>query len=428
MTRPHMTNAAVTGTMMATLRARVAVATFAALALAATTSVICACSSDAVGDYYFAFLDRADRTPAPLEVPPGAGVLVDVTGDYLFNIDLGGAGLGEVKLELKVTFDTFTLLTDEDSDGDAGVPIGAIVSGAFRFPDESNDTEPLTTFTDVEVDEFGRMELDLGFVRIEPQRSPIENTAVEVEFKLQVVILDEMRLCGVIDDDTSNVSQPIQILLRGVTFGAQRYESPSDIPTGVASGCPPDFGGEPEPEPDAGTDVGPDVEVDPDADGGLTPPDVDLGDGVRADISGAYWMSVGVAGGALSLNFYVDIIYSESDSGEAAVIGALRHTADDPGAPAIAVFTESVNSNGEFVALVPGLRVPSRLGVVEADVALLGIIRDADFWCGAGAGQVFRPIAIDLDGTRFGAVRLPADFERVSTDATPEFARNSCDE
>ena len=390
------------------------------LTLLALASLVVACGAETPEDTYWDFIDRADRSPPPVEVPEGAGVLLDPTGRYLFNIDLGGTGLGDVLLPLTVTFEDFAYTDASETE--------ATVSGAFRFPEDAPDAEPLATFEDVTINRFGQMALDVGFVRLEPERSPIEDTAVETQFILQTVIVSQAEMCGLVNDEESNVSQPIPIPLRGVTFGGLRYGDQGQQPVDVPTRCPAEIGS---PGTDAGMDAGTDAGM-PDAGGGddtggstLEPPDVELEGGQRANISGTYWMSVGVAGGALALDFLVDVEYYAS--GEfASIDGALRLPDNERGTPAVATFSEPVDENGEFTVVVRDLRAQSSLGEVAADVALRGIILDEDTWCGVAGGEVFDPIPVFLDGTTFGAVRLPGDFPQPPVEEGPANAISAC--
>ena len=89
----------------------------------------------------------------------------------------------------------------------------------------------------------------------------------------------------------------------------------------------------------------------------------------------------------------------------------------DPGQPAIATFSESVDDNGEFTVVIRGLQAESTLGPVEADIALRGIIRDADTMCGAADGTVREPLQVPLRGTTFGSVRITEDVTEAPANA-----------
>ena len=80
----------------------------------------------------------------------------------------------------------------------------------------------------------GRFAIRSGFVRIEADRSPIEDTAVEVEFILDVIVLDEATMCGQVTDPDSVTFLPI-VLELWHTFGAEAYDATGRRPQ--ASRC-----------------------------------------------------------------------------------------------------------------------------------------------------------------------------------------------
>lgn len=360
---------------------------------------------------FYDFLGRADRTPLDVTEIEEPGVFIDIRGAWLFNVDL--RPLGDVQLELRVTVTEFepAELASE----------GARIAGEFHFPDDPIDAEPLTTW-EATYGIDGRYAIRSGFVRIDADRSPIEDTAVEVEFILDVIVLDEQTACGQVSDPESITFLPIILELPGTTFGAERYDATGPVPTGVPLRCP--FA---DVSPDAGVVDGPDAGGPSDAGGsdgsgdggGLAPPDVDLGGGQRADVTGRFWFSTKIPAFPLGLNFIADVVYRES-SERAALDGTLRTDTSDPGAPAAGVFSTEVDDGGLFEVVIIGLVAEGSL-TVEADVALLGQILDEDTFCGAADGAVFAPLALSLTGTTFGAVRIADD----ATEA-PDNAIDAC--
>jgi hypothetical protein len=360
---------------------------------------------------FYDFLGRADRTPLDVVEIEEPGVFTDIRGAWLFNVDL--RPLGDVQLELRVTVTEFEPAEVASA--------GARIAGEFHFPDDPIDAEPLTTW-EAEYGIDGRFAIRSGFVRIDADRSPIEDTAVEVEFILDVIVLDEQTACGQVTDPESITFLPIILELPGTTFGAERYDPTGPVPTGVPLRCPftqagPDAG--PIDTPDAGTpsDAG---DADGSGEGGeLQPPDIDLGGGQRADITGRFWFSTKIPTFPLGLNFIADVVYRES-SQRASLDGTLRTDTSDPGAPAAGVFSTEVDEGGLFEVVIIGLVAEGSL-TVEADVALLGQIVDEDTFCGAADGAVFAPLALSLTGTTFGAVRIADD----ATEA-PDNAIDAC--
>ena len=365
----------------------------ASLLVALLSLAGCGDGSTPKGDFYD-FLSRADRTPADVGALEQAGLFTDISGAWLFNVDL--RPLGDVQLELRVTVTDF-IEGEMPSDP-------ARLLGTFHFPDDPIDAEPLTTWeSEYSID--GRFAIRSGFVRIEADRSPIEDTAVEVEFILDVIVLDEATMCGQVTDPDSVTFLPIVLELPGTTFGAEAYDATGPPPTDVPLRCP--FA---EPDPaDAGGGAD-DADAGGAADGGaglLAPPDVDFGPGSRSDIGGRFWVVTAIPAFPLGLEFIADLTYREGES-EAAIDGTLRVDSAAPGAPAAGVFTTTVDDDGVFDVVIEGLVAEGSV-TVEANVALRGQIQDADTFCGVATGEVFAPIPLSLEGTTFGAVRIADD-------------------
>lgn len=350
-----------------------------------------ACGESAPERAFEEFLGRADRTPPELDERTGSGVFTDITGSYLANIFI--RPLGEVYLELRITFTDFELLADHE---------GAVVRGNFTFPDEAPDAPPLAEF-ESRYSPDGTLEIRSGYVRIEPDRSPIEDTAVEVEFILDVVVLSEASLCGAITDPSSETVLPLALVLQGTTFGASRYGDDGAIPANVPSSCPAEAG----PDADVGADVGVSDIGDVGGDVPLAPPEVDLSPGVRADVTGRFWFAATIPGLPTQLGLIADITYHED--GESASIDGTLRSRTDPAGPAAAVFSEPVDADGGFTAVIPDLSVSVGALAIDASLALTGILVSEDLFCGVGAGAVTSPLSLDLDGSTFGAIRMDDD-------------------
>jgi hypothetical protein len=374
-------------------------------------SLVSACG-DEVGDNFYDFVDRADRNPPPVGGIIGDGLLVDIGGqDFLFNISL--RVIGEVFLLLRVRFENFELSPDGQS---------ALVDGAFYFPEDGPNASPLAVFEDTVINSRGVMELDLGYVRIEPARSPIKDTAVEVDFRLQAIIVNPTTMCGLIDDDTSAVFQPIQIRLRGVTFGAQLYGEGGAQPENVPVECPPGYVVDPS-APVDGSGEGSGGE----GSGDLIPPDVDLGPGTPADITGRFWLQVNI-NGVLPLDLMA-YMRTRTEGDNQFVDGALYLPRSGFELPAVGSFSSPVGEDGLFVASVRGLRVQTSI-VVEGDIVMLASIKDTDFWCGVAGGEIFAPPLGELFDTTFAAVRFPEEQgqQPFPQGFRPDNAAPSCEE
>ena len=71
-----------------------------------------------------------------------------------------------------------------------------------------------------------------------------------------------------------------------------------------------------------------------------------------------------------------------------------------------------VSATGEFEigvsGILPGNSNPVSGTELEAVMTANSRIVDADFWCGTVDGDVVAPITLSLDGSTFGAVRIPS--------------------
>jgi hypothetical protein len=183
------------------------------------------------------------------------------------------------------------------------------------------------------------------------------------------------------------VQEPLSLDLAGSTFAA-RPDSRSLQLTDVPQSC---F-----PKNDNG---GPVIETP-------KPPSPDLSSvsSMVADISGNWIINANLAG-SVPLKLWAELVFTPGtpDGGTTAgsIDGALRRATDSPGSLALGSFTTQVSADGRFEVWLPQLVV----GQTQASVLLVGATRSADVFCGAGAGQVHKPIDLDLMGTTFGAVR-----------------------
>lgn len=387
-----------TTTLRSRFRSPVAPALAALLCASLCGLIVASCGKTEAEIAFDEYLARADRTPPELTESDALGVFEDITGSYLASIFI--RPLGEVYLDLRISFTEFELLADGT---------GALVTGNFTFPDEPADAPPLAEFESLySVD--GTLQIATGYVRIEPERSPIEDTAVEVEFILDIIVLEHSEFCGVITDTESATVLPLPLVLQGTTLGAKRYGDEGEVPVDIPVACPAGTTSEPDAGIDVGSDVGTDVgDVGTDVaeDSGLVPPDVELDGGVRADVSGRFWFAASIPGLPTELGLIADITYHE-DGETASMDGTLRSTSDLAG-PAAGVFSVPVDEEGGFTVIIPQLLASIGPIALEAELALTGVIQSEDFFCGAGAGSVTSPLSLDLEGSTFGAIRLEDD-------------------
>lgn len=380
--------------------------TILSTALFTLSLLVVACAGDEILDNYEAFLDRADRSNPNFIDPDAArdkGVLVDITGEHLLNVDL--RPIGTVKLRLRASFHTFEL--QDDGRG--------FVTGAIRLAEAdpavfTPTSEPLAEFESY-IEPDGFMIIDLGRVYVPAELSPIPDTAVDVNLSFKAVVLSEDELCGYIDDPESNVIAPAPLDLVGTTFGSQRWNPDGSQPATVPETCPFPLG---LPEPGAGGG-GP---VDS---GSLVAPGIETPFGSFEDISGRFFMRAAVAGSSLVLDFIVDTVLEEHEEAPADcrkirggtdtyVRGELRtYTGDDrysEADPPVGSFCSQIATNGRLDALVEDIVAPSSLGEVNGDISLSVVIVSEDVFCAAAGGFVSRPLVLDLIGTTVGFVRI----------------------
>ena len=362
---------------------------------------------DSAKQIYDDFVDRtaSERTGGTaFSYDDIEGRLVDVRGDWLFNIYL--LPLGEVFLELRTTFRTFEL----NQSGDL-----ANITGEFRMANVPADSPPLATFS-TQLGEDGRMVISTGRVVVPGELSPIPNTEVDTEFSLSVIVVDDGLMCGSIEDEESVVYAPRNFPLLNTIFGARPYSEDGTQPTDVPDRCP------------AVEIVDPNQDAGNDGDAGpvdctetLAPPLEDLGTGERTDVSGRFFFETNLLSGATQIGLIMDTVYRESADG-ATLDGFIRSPALDPLEPAIAGFSTTVDDNGEFGLVICDLVTESSLGEVRADIALQGIIKDGDTLCGVGDGEAYSPLALPLDDATWGAIRIEDD----AFEAPPNGAINVC--
>ena len=371
-------------------------------------SVLGACGD--IEAEYQAYLNRADRSNPNVIDPDaarGKGVVADIRGQHIFNVDL--KPIGAIKLRLRVSIREFVELEGGR----------ARVEGDFRLADADPDrfepgpdSPPLATFTS-EIEEDGYLEIDLGRVYVPAALSPIPETAVDVVLRFKAIIVSADEICGFIDDPESVVIAPAPFVLVGTTFGSARWNPDGSQPPRIPETCPFPLGipTGPPPEP-----------TDPED---LRPPGIETPFGQPSDIGGRFFMRAAVAGSNLVLDFILDTTIETHESDPPAdcrrigrgtsqyVRAELRtFTNDDrygPEDPPVGRFCSQISERGLFNALVRGIVAPSSLGEVNGDIALSAVIVDQDTFCATAAGTVTRPLSLNLAGSTAGFVRMAED-------------------
>lgn len=240
----------------------------------------------------------------------------------------------------------------------------------------------------------------------------------DVVLNFRTLGTDEM--CGTID---GRATSPIMLDLTGSTFFARRDEEAAMMRDALPFECPAAVGPRPGGDggvPDAGSDGGGgDAAPLPER-----PAAPDLSDvpSRRRDISGHYLMQTRLAG-ALSLPLWASLLYVEGtgEGGErfARLDGILRRATDPVDAPPLTTFTADVDAEGRFEIWLPGFSITTNVATVEADILLVGATL-AEGFCGAAAGQVRRPLMLDLARSTFFATPW------VPGTPQPESPPNAC--
>jgi hypothetical protein len=244
--------------------------------------------------------------------------------------------------------------------------------------------DPPLVVTDTTVAADGTFTLHAEPLKLAKGAAPGLNIAVTANVVLSVSTQSTTSWCGTA---TGNVAEPLSLDLAGSTFAA-RPETRSLMLTDVPQSCFPKTPG--------GMMV---IETP-------KPPSPDLSSvpSASADLTGDWIITANLAG-SVPLKLWASLVYTPGtpDGGTFAgsLDGALRRATDSPGSLALSNFTTQVTSDGRFEVWLPQLVA----GTIQASVLLVGATRSPDVFCGAGAGQVHKPIDLDLAGTTFGAIR-----------------------
>jgi hypothetical protein len=135
-----------------------------------------------------------------------------------------------------------------------------------------------------------------------------------------------------------------------------------------------------------------------------TSPDLTDVSSVAADVTGHFLVTARLANG-FALQLWLSLVYAGGPDG-GTLDGAIHKTQDAPGTPAAATFTTTVTPDGRFELWLPTFSMQTNLGRLEADILLSAVTLGADGFCGEGAGQVRRPLAMSLEGATFAAQRF----------------------
>ena len=99
----------------------------------------------------------------------------------------------------------------------------------------------------------------------------------------------------------------------------------------------------------------------------------------------------------------MDYNFDHDAEGSSTLDGTVRLTSDEIDAPPRLTFFTEVDETGRFEIWFPDLSLEIDPVLVEGNL-LLSAVSLEDAWCGAGAGEISSPFAIDLEGSSLYAI------------------------
>ena len=333
-------------------------------------------------DDYNNFLERTaeERANACLEGAPQTGINGDLTRSdgWLVRALLSGG----ITIGLRVVF-------SPHKDGDT--PDGTRLEVRIWLDDQPKDAEPLVV-TETIIRKDGTYTLVANPLNLPPEVLNAE-TSVIADVTLDSAQIDEQTWCGIA---TGSVVSPLMLDLEGSTFSAKPFVDGLDIDQ-IPFACP---GACVDSMESKGTDMmgGMPMTLEkPDA------PQLTLETNERADLTGDWLMAATLE--LISINLWVSLNYRESIDGSAASVdGAIRLTDDALDSQPRAVFTAPVDEKGVFEVWVPGFALEVNGTEIAADILLVAGTTD-EGWCGVAAGEVRKPIELELENSTFRAYR-----------------------
>jgi hypothetical protein len=319
-----------------------------------------ACSSP-TKDYDNFVARRGDAGVDDTEV---MSTLQDLNGDWLVNALLAGG----LQLGLRMRFQMD--LTKKP------IPLHATIWLAASDP---KTTMPLIE-TDTTVNSDGTFVLVADPLILGPETLMV-NSNVQASVTMDASTLSANSWCGTA---TGSVEKPLSLDLAGSTFAARRDDGTIAI-ADVPQSCFPKKGGN---------------------DGGVVdvpeplPPDLSKVPSQLADISGHWILQAKIPGG-IPLELWAELDFIAAPDGGGSLDGSLRRATDPLGSLALTSFSTTVDKDGRFQIWLPHLNV----GQISASTLLVAATQDMNGFCGAGAGQVQKPLMLDLAGTTFAATR-----------------------
>jgi hypothetical protein len=370
--------------------------------LALCAGLLAACNTNTPDDDYHAFLSRADRArpDAGVDAAHPTGHFADISGNWFLRADLT-AGLD---LGLRVRMCRY-MESPTEADWARCDPLtepGRLMVRLWLEKQRIGVDAPLVE-TSSTVDEGGHFVLTA-----DPLRLPADLVGSDI-VALVVMYAHITRAGSWCGDADGEVTQPPGLEIDGSTFAATRDPDQTAQHFELPFACAADDGvadpggdagpGDDATPPDAGPPPGPDGAVP-------RPASPDLSDvpSSAADVSGHWLVTARLANG-FALQLWLSLVYAGGPEG-GTLDGAIHKTQDTPGTPAAATFTTTVTPDGRFELWLPTFAMQTNLGRLEADILLSAVTASADAFCGEGAGQVRRPLAMSLEGATFAAQRF----------------------
>jgi hypothetical protein len=143
----------------------------------------------------------------------------------------------------------------------------------------------------------------------------------------------------------------------------------------------------------------------------------DQGGGAIHDISGTFLLSLAATiQESTPLQFLVQSTLTQNGDGTATLNLAVQPLSASDRMPVGEVSMAEgtkIDANGQFTIklgtqMVPGEANPITGSPIVATLDLLGIVRSKNRFCGDVMGMVTSPTTIDLAGSKWGAIRVPA--------------------
>ena len=317
--------------------------------------------------------------------------LSDIRGRWLLNASLNGG----FTLGLWVVIDELE-----------GVPFEAPTEGArlrarLWLDDQDPREDPALVETELTLDEEGRFELVADPLSLSPDVLGTVDP-VDARVRLQSQSRNGDLFCGTV---LGSVTSPLELNLDGSNFAAVRDDEGTLTIDEIPFQCPPLGGGPVQPiDMGTGDNVVSDMTLRPEA------PAIE-GESVPGELSGHWYLNAKLRG-ALPLQLWVSLVQSSAAGEAGSIDGAIRRGVDPVAAPALATFSAPLDREGRFEIWLPNFSLETETAEILGDILLAAITLPSESegdptpaFCGGAAGEVSKPIPLDLEGTTFYALR-----------------------